>query len=54
MECPDCHLEVSAAYNRPAALSYGDLRKAFNGLPNGSSAIYWVDAKIIEELRPRE
>jgi hypothetical protein len=38
----------------PAALSYGDLRKAFSGLPNGSSAIYWVDAKIIEELRPKE
>ncbi len=36
----------------PAKLSYGDLRKAFRGMPNGSSAIYWADARVIESLRP--
>jgi hypothetical protein len=36
----------------PAKLSYADLRNAFLGMPNGSSAIYWVDARVIQSLRP--
>jgi hypothetical protein len=37
----------------PAKLSYGHLREAYAGMPNGNSAIYWVDARVIDSLRPR-
>jgi hypothetical protein len=43
--------------NRPQAKSGTSLRTIINSklLPgNGSSAIYWVDAKVIKELRPKE
>jgi len=36
----------------PAKLSYSHLRSAFSGMPNGDSAIYWVDARVIESLPP--
>jgi hypothetical protein len=37
----------------PAKLSYGLLRNAYKKPPNGNSAIYWLDARVIESLRPR-
>jgi Tol biopolymer transport system component len=33
-------------------LTYEDFKKAHNSSKNGLSDIYWVDAKIIEELKP--
>jgi len=36
------------------ALNYEQLKAMLNGPQNGSGDIYWVDAKIIDELRPRE
>jgi hypothetical protein len=33
-------------------LTYDEIIKIFNSPQNGSYNIYWVDAKIIEELKP--
>jgi len=35
-------------------LTYEDFKKYHNSSKNGLSDIYWVDAKIIEELKPEE
>jgi Tol biopolymer transport system component len=37
----------------PAKLTYCFLKEIYNKPQNGNSDIYWVDAKIIEDLRPR-
>jgi hypothetical protein len=34
------------------ALSHGEIIEMFNAPQNGSGDIYWVDAKIIEALKP--
>ena len=34
-------------------LTYQNIIDVLNSLQNGSSDLYWVDAKIIEELRPK-
>ena len=34
-------------------LTYDDILEMFNSPQNGSGDIYWVDAKIIEELKPK-
>lgn len=36
----------------PAKLTSKILREVYNKSPNGNSAIYWVDARVIESLRP--
>ena len=37
----------------PAKLTAKVLREVYSRPPNGNSAIYWVDARVIESLRPR-
>ncbi len=36
------------------ALTYDEIVKMFNSPQNGTGDIYWVSAKIIEELKPKE
>ncbi len=36
------------------ALTYNEIIQMYNSPQNGSGDIYWVDAKIIEEMRPEE
>jgi hypothetical protein len=36
------------------ALTYDEIVKMFNSPQNGSGDIYWVSAKIIEDLKPKE
>lgn len=36
------------------SITYEDFKKSHNSSKNGLSDIYWVDAKIIEELKPDE
>jgi hypothetical protein len=36
------------------ALTFDEIFKMFNSSQNGSGDIYWMDAKIIEELRVKE
>ena len=35
-------------------LSHKELQNLQNGYGNGSYDIYWVDAKVIDELRPEK
>ena len=35
-------------------LNYGEIMEMFNSPQNGTGDIYWVDAKIIEDLKPEE
>ena len=35
-------------------LTYDEILEMFNSPQNGSGDIYWVDAKIIEELKPKD
>lgn len=35
-------------------LSYDEIVKIFNSPFNGSTNIFWVDAKIIEKLKPKD
>lgn len=44
-------IDVSRISNKP--LTYEDFKKCHNSAKNGLSDIYWVDAKIIETLRPK-
>ncbi len=37
----------------PAKLTYRFLKEIYNKPQNGNSDIYWVDEKIIEDLRPK-
>lgn len=39
---------------KPAKLSYGFFRMLYNKPQNGNSDIYWMDASIIENLRPKK
>lgn len=34
--------------------TYNTLKDALNGSQNGNSDVYWVDAKIIDELKPKQ
>jgi hypothetical protein len=36
------------------ALTYDEIVKMFSSPQNGSGDIYWVSAKIIEDLKPKE
>jgi Tol biopolymer transport system component len=36
------------------ALTYDEIVKMFNSPQNGTGDIYWVDAKIIEDLKPKQ
>ena len=35
-------------------LTYDEIVKIFNSPLNGSYNVYWVDAKVIEKLKPKE
>ena len=41
-----------AAESHPARLTSEYLKELHNRSPNGDAAIYWIDASVIEELRP--
>ena len=36
------------------AVTYEEIIEKLNNPQNGNGDIYWVDAKIIEDLRPKE
>lgn len=41
-----------SADSHPARLTYDYLKEIHNRAPNGDAAIYWIDASVIEDLRP--
>ncbi len=41
-----------SADSHPARLTYEYLKEIHNRAPNGDAAIYWIDASVIEDLRP--
>jgi len=57
---PDGKYLFFTSYRRPerafpkGLVSYEDIIKMYNSPQNGFGDIYWVDAKIIEELKPKE
>lgn len=45
---------VKSYYNKDQNFSYQTIIDALNKPQNGSSDVYWISAKLIEELKPKE